>query len=128
VLSKHLDAGATQFLRIAQLDGEVKRVLVGVGIGLALVVAALLWLTWNYTISIGWIATAAAGAIASWLAPKYLGKYSWAVQLTDPLGALQSHARRWVAVVGTWWLARKIVPPLTKRYLDAGRLSVLNEE
>ena len=88
-------------------------------------VAFVLWLTWDYTITVGSIALAVAGAMASWLAPKYLGKYSWAVQLTDPLGALQSHARRWVAVIVTWWLARKIVPPLTEKYLEAGRLGVL---
>ena len=128
VLAQHLKTGASQFLRLAQLDGAVKRRLTAIGIALALVVAFVLWLTWDYTISIGWIAMAAAGALASWLAPKYLGKYSWAVQLTDPLGALQSQARRWVAVVGTWWLARRIVPPLTRKYLEAGRLSVLGRK
>ena len=124
VLKLHLKAGAKQFLRLAELDGELKRMLyIGVGVLVALI-AFVFWLTWNYTfkVSIGAIGLLILGAIASWLGNKYLGKYSWTVQLTDPLGALKSQARRWGAVVGTWWLAKKIVPPLTQKYLDEGDL------
>jgi len=124
VLKLHLKAGAKQFLRLAELDGELKKLLyIGVGVLVALI-ASVFWLTWNYTfkVSIGAIGVLILGAIASWLGKKYLGKYSWTVQLTDPLGALKSQAQRWVAVIGTWWLARRIVPPLTKKYLEAGDL------
>ena len=130
VLARHLKAGATQFLRLTHLDDALKRMLyVGVGLLVALI-AFVFWLTWDqaFEVSIRWIGLAIVGAIASWLGGKYLGKYSWAVQLTDPLGALQSQARRWVAVIGTWWLAKKIVPPLTQRYLDEGRLDALERE
>jgi hypothetical protein len=128
VLERHLKAGATQFLRLAHLDAAVKRWLyVGVGL-LAAIGALLLWLLWDRRLIVSgrWIVLAVLGALLSWVGGKYLGKYSWAVQLTDPLGALQSHARRWVAVIGTWWLATKIVPPLTKRYLEQGRLDALD--
>ena len=130
VLERHLKAGATQFLRLAHLDAALKRLLYAGTAVLAALIVVVFWLTWDRSVevSIRWIGLAVVLAIASWLGRKYLGTYSWAVQLTDPLGALQSQARRWVAVVGTWWLARKIVPPLTKRYLDAGRLDVLERE
>ena len=130
VLDKHLTAGATQFLRLAQLDGEVRRMLI---LGLAVLVTlfgAVLWLIWDRMFQVPgrWIVLTVLGAAASWLGAKYLGKYKWMVQLTDPLGALHGQARRWAAVVGTWWLAKRIVPRLTKRYLDQGRLEALNEQ
>jgi len=130
VLERHLKAGATQFLRLAHLDAVLKRRLYVGTAALAAVIVVVFWLTWDRSVevSIRWIGLAVVLAIASWLGRKYLGTYSWTVQLTDPLGALQSQARRWVAVAGTWWLAKKIVPPLTKRYLDAGRLDVLERE
>ncbi len=128
VLERHLKAGATQFLRLAQLDKAVKQMLyVGIGVLVALF-ALLLWLIWDQVFQVPgrWIVLAVFGALSSWLGRKYLGKYKWMAQLTDPLGALRGQARRWVAVVGTWWLATKIVPVLTKRYLDQGRLDALN--
>src|SRR5207253_2642641 len=123
VLERHLKAGATQFLRLAQLDAALKRMLYAGLAALAGLIVLVFWLMWDQSVSVSVraIGLAIVLTIASWLGHKYLGAYSWAVQLTDPLGALQSQARRWVAVVGTWWLARRIVPPLTRRYLEAGR-------
>jgi hypothetical protein len=127
VLERHLRAGAKQFLRLAELDSAVRRMLY-LGIGLLVAVVALVfWLIWDkaFQVSGRWIVLAIFGALASYLGGKYLGKYKWMVQLTDPLGALQGQARRWFAVVGTWWLAKKLVPVMTKRYLDQGRLDAL---
>jgi hypothetical protein len=126
-LATHLDAGAKQFLRIAALDGTMKAVLIGIGVLLALLIGAVIFLTWDVSVSVGWIATAIAGVVLGWLAKRYAGRVAWAVQLTDPLGALKSQARKWVAVVGTWALARWMVPKITADYLEAGRLSVLDE-
>ena len=127
VLEWHLEAGAKQFLRLAELDGAVKQWLrAGLGL-LAVVLVVLLALVWNREFSVPghWIVLTIVGALVTWLGKKYLGEYSWVTQLTDPLGALRSQARRWVAVFGTWWLATKIVPPLTRRYLLQGSLDKL---
>lgn len=127
VLDRHLKAGATQFLRLARLDHHVRRWLrAGAALVLAVVLGAV-YLTWSWrvTVTVGGIAAAVAVIAGPYLAGRYLGRYRWAVQLVDPLGALQSQARQWIAVVATWWLARTTVPALTRRYLDAGNLREL---
>jgi hypothetical protein len=127
VLDRHLKAGATQFLRLARLDLHVRRWLrIGAAIVAALVLAGV-YLTWSWpiTLTVGGIAAAIALTVGPFVARRYLGRYSWAVQLVDPLGALQSQARQWIAIVATWWLAKKTVPALTRKYLEAGDLREL---
>ena len=127
ILAQHLKAGSVQFLRIMKLDGKVRNVVLGCAVLALLIVVAVLCETWNHrvNVSVGWIVLTLAG-IATFLAGNALGRWSWALVLTDPLGALRSRAGRWLGAVGTWMLARWLVPRLTARYLDAGKLDRLD--
>jgi hypothetical protein len=42
--------------------------------------------------------------------------------LADPLGAIRSWASRWMTALGIWTVARWLVPKLTAKYLEVGRL------
>ena len=124
-LATHLDAGSSQFLRIAQLDHRARTVAWIVAAVLAAVVGTVLWAVWDIRVSLGWLVLAAAGLLAAHFAPALLGRWSWTAALVDPLGELRSQTRKWTTAFMTWTIARWLVPRLTQRYLDAGRISVL---
>jgi predicted acylesterase/phospholipase RssA len=128
-LARHLTAGARQFLRVMALDERVRRIVQVIALGTALAFAVLLWWTWQYsvTLSIGWFVMALGGMAASYFAPSLLGRWSWTVDLADPIGAVRSRVSRWVGALTTWMVARWLVPRLTRRYLDAGRIETLGD-
>jgi predicted acylesterase/phospholipase RssA len=126
-LTTHLSAGAIQFLRISKVDKTVRTAILIAAAVLALLVGLLLWWTWGASInlSVRWIVLTVAVMIASYFAPAVLGRWSWSVQLIDPVGSLRTQVGKWAAVLITWTLARCLVPRLTRRYREAGRLERL---
>lgn len=127
-LATHLTAGATQFLRITKIDDRARLLARIVAVVFAALLAVLLWWTWSYsvTLSVGWFVLTAGALAASYFAPGVLGRWSWSVQLIDPIGAVRSRVSKWVAALVTWTLARWFVPRLTSRYLEAGRIEKLS--
>lgn len=119
-LTRHLEAGATQFLRIMKLDESVGRLLKGIAALAAVAVVLLLYLTWNLKVSVGWIAV----TVALFVVPLVVkSKFTdLTLTLADPLGAIRSWASRWMAALGIWSVARWLVPKLTAKYLEVGRL------
>jgi len=119
-LTRHLEAGAEQFLRIMKLDDSARWLLVGFAALVAVAVLMVLWATWDRKVSVGWIVV----ALAAFVVPLILkSKFTdLALKLADPLGAMRSWVSRWVAALGIWTVARWLVPRLTARYLEVGRL------
>jgi hypothetical protein len=120
-LKKHLEAGAVQFLRLMKLDDKVRKAVWAIAAVVLLIVAAVLWLTWDFKISVGWIAIFVFPFIVKYLWPGW----SWTSILADPMRELRSRAYRWLAVLGTWAVARWLVPKLTLRYREIGTLDRL---
>jgi predicted acylesterase/phospholipase RssA len=128
-LARHLEAGSVQFLRLMKLDRKVRNVVLGLIALALLIVAAVLWGTWehSFNVSVGWIVLTLAGVAAPFVVRYALADWSWALILTDPLGALRSRAGRWLGALATWMLARWLVPRLTARYLENEKLARLHE-
>lgn len=128
-LTRHLAAGSVQFLRLMKLDGQVRRVIIGLTVLALIVLAAVIWRTWDhqFRLSVGAIVLTLVGLAAPFVGRYVMGDWSWTLALTDPAGALRSRAARWLGAVGTWLLARWLVPRLTARFLDRGQLARLDD-
>ncbi len=123
-LNDQLRAGAIQFLRIAKLDAGVRLAVWTIGVLLLAAFGVLLWTIWGFQVSVGWLVLSIGGMLLPYVAPA-LGRWRWSLQLIDPVGAIRSRLTQWVGVLVTWVAARWLVPRMTRRYLDAGRLERL---
>jgi predicted acylesterase/phospholipase RssA len=126
-LTRHLESGSDQFLRVFKLDRRVRAIALAATAFVLLMVLLAIWGTWQYEfrVSVGSIVLA-LGVIAAPFVGRYvLGDWGWTFALIDPMAIVRRRAVRWAGAIGTWMLARFLVPRLTKRYLDAGRLDRL---
>jgi hypothetical protein len=91
--------------------------------------AVVAWRTWNYrfVISVGAIVLTLLSVGAGFAVRYARPGWSWTLFLIDPRGALRARTGRWLAALGTCLIARWLVPKLTARYLEAGKLERLDE-
>jgi hypothetical protein len=129
-LAKHLKAGSQQILRIMQLDKKVRTTVLAAAAAIALLLAWVVWQNWetSFTFTIGWVALTLGGLVAASIVRKAFRDWSWTLVLTNPLGALRSHTARWLGAIGTWTLARWVVPRFTARHIELGRLERLDDD
>ena len=128
ILALHLAAGSKQAFRLMQLDESVRKRVYGLAAAIAAILAILAVWTWSTRISftIGNVLIAVVALLVATILRSRAGKWSWIEFLVNPRGALRSRTIRWVSASAISIAARKLVPMLTKKYLDAGKLERLH--
>jgi hypothetical protein len=130
LLARHLKGGSAMFLRLTQLD-PLARQFAWVSAAVVAIVAALaLWRFWDreFEFSVGWIAVTVGTIVAGMVVRYALPGWSWTEVLIDPIGSLKDRAKSWLGAYGAWAIARVVVPRLTQRYLEVGRLEALQRK
>jgi hypothetical protein len=87
----------------------------------------LAFAAWSLRISFtfGQALVAVALLVAVTVIQSHYKNWRWVDVLVNPRGALRSRAIRWLSAAATSIVARRVVPELTRRYVEAGRLARL---
>lgn len=125
-LQEQLAAGAKPVLRLAKLDRSVRYAAYAAG-GVVLGLLGIgLYLKRGVTISVGSISIAALLAAVKFGARRVLGDWAWVAQLLNPVREVESRGGKRLAAFAMSKAAQWVVPPLTSRYLEVGKLTRLD--